>query len=164
MENFNPTPTFQGLAHGLRALAHHSFREVWSVRVWDGWICLGNLRARRSTRCLSRPGTFGACGGRARVSLRASAAPEPPSCRSPTRAPRLRGRCRPPPKTCARNSSPALIVCLFCNDCFSEGGQKRSGSDWRRRSDFASRRRTSPCADHRFLCSRVSVSSYVESR
>src|SRR5450432_618590 len=44
VENVTQPRHFGGLHRLPRAC--HSFREVWSVRVWDGWICLGNLRAR----------------------------------------------------------------------------------------------------------------------
>jgi hypothetical protein len=45
-ENFNQ-PRHSGGLHRLPRTCR-SFREVWSVRVWDGWICLGNWRARCS--------------------------------------------------------------------------------------------------------------------
>jgi hypothetical protein len=42
-------PRYFGGLHRLPR-ACRSFREVWSVRVWEGWIGLGNRWARRSRR------------------------------------------------------------------------------------------------------------------
>jgi hypothetical protein len=48
VENFNQPRHFGGL-HRLPGLCGN-FREVCSVRVWEGWIGLGNRWARRSLR------------------------------------------------------------------------------------------------------------------